>query len=91
MRESAIEKAVCDFARENGCLVVKLASPGDRGKPDRAFFKDGKTMFIEFKRPGGKVTALQYRALKQLREHGFFAMWTDSIEEGEKWVREQLL
>lgn len=91
VRESTIEKAVCDYARANGCIVLKLGSPGQRGQPDRAVFRNGKTILLEFKRPGGKVTSLQYRFLRMFRDNGFFARWTDNIEEGKRWIREQLL
>ncbi len=82
MKESAIEKAVCDHARANGCMVMKLAGPNQKGQPDRMFLKDGKALFLEFKAPGKKPTALQEKWMRQLREQGFHAYVCDNIENG---------
>lgn len=60
MRESAIEKKVCDRARKLGYYVRKFVSPQQRGVPDRLFISPGgKVFFIEFKAPGKKPTPLQ--------------------------------
>ena len=64
--ESSIERSVCKWAKDNGCLVIKQTSPNNRGVPDRLFLRDGKCLFIEFKRPGGKVSALQDKWIKEL-------------------------
>jgi Holliday junction resolvase len=82
MRESTIEKKVCDHARENGCVVMKLAGPNQKGQPDRMFLKHGRVLFIEFKAPGKLPTALQDRWLRQLREQGFKAFACDDVGEG---------
>ena len=72
MRESQIEKAVCVYAKARGWLSIKLAGPGDRGKPDRLFLaKGGRVKFIEFKAPGKKPTLLQADTLDRLWAFGF--------------------
>ena len=82
MKESSIEKAVCDYARKYGAIVMKLSGPNQKGQPDRMFLKNGKVVFIEFKAPGKKPTALQERWIKQLIEQGFYADWCDDVENG---------
>lgn len=82
MRESAIEKAVCDHARKNGCMVMKLAGPNQKGQPDRMFLKNGRVLFLEFKAPGKLPTALQCKWMAQLREQGFHAYACDSVVNG---------
>ena len=82
MRESAIEKKVCDYARRNGCLVLKLAGPNQKGQPDRVFLKNGRVLFIEFKAQGKRPTALQEKWLKDLHWQGFAAICVDSAEKG---------
>jgi hypothetical protein len=42
------------------------------------FLIEGRTLFIEFKRKGGKTTALQDRELRILRENGFAAIVVNS-------------
>lgn len=91
MSESTIEKKVCDYARKNGCVVMKLAGPNQKGQPDRMFLKNGKAMFIEFKAPGKKPTALQERWLRQLREQGFTAVACDCPHDGIETVFSELL
>lgn len=83
MRESHIEKAVCDHARKLGCIVVKLGGPyGNRGIPDRMFLRGGQVCFLELKAGGKTPTALQEKWISKLRENGFFAGWADSVERG---------
>ena len=87
MRESQIERPVCRFARDHGILVLKLAGPGLRGQPDRLFLKDGKSAFVEFKRPGQRPTPLQMKWLEDLCREKFHATWIDDVEKGKEWIR----
>jgi hypothetical protein len=82
MRESTIEKAVCDHARKNGCMVMKLAGPNQKGQPDRMFLKNGRVLFLEFKAPGKKPTALQEKWLRDLWAQQHAAVWVDSVSAG---------
>ena len=82
MRESAIEKRICDHARSKGWLVLKLSGANDRGKPDRLFLRNGQAVFMEIKAPGKSPTALQERWLNSLIDQGFTAVWTDNAEDG---------
>lgn len=69
MRESKIEKAVCDYAKEKGFRVYKWSSPGVRGVPDRLFFhKEAPPFAIEFKAPGGKLNVVQHKHMSVLNE-----------------------
>lgn len=67
MRESKLEKKVCDYAKSKGWLVYKFMSPMNKGVPDRIFIKSGIVVFIEFKAPGKTLTKLQSYIAKQLR------------------------
>jgi hypothetical protein len=66
--ESSVEDDVVCWATNRGWLVRKMQYPGRRGCPDRWFFRDGRLVIIEFKRPG-KHTADPL----QVREHERFA------------------
>jgi Holliday junction resolvase len=70
MLEAQIEAAAVKAAREDGWLVYKFTSPQRRSVPDRIFIKGGRVVFIEFKRPGGKLTSGQEREIEKLRRHG---------------------
>lgn len=50
--ESTIEDLCCDDAKAAGWMVKKISFPGSRGALDRMFIKNGRVVFIEFKRPG---------------------------------------
>ena len=84
--ESQIEKAVCDHARKRGAIVMKLSGMNQKGQPDRMFLHDGKVLFIEFKRPGNKPTALQKKWLSDLSRNGFYVAWTDDVADGRRLV-----
>jgi hypothetical protein len=86
-QESKIEKAVCDYAKAKGCYVRKFKSTNQRGVPDRLFVSpSGHVLFIEFKAPGKKPTALQEREMGEINKRGGRAAWVDSIEQGKAIV-----
>ena len=83
VKESEIEKAVCDYAKGKGCYVRKFSSPAHRGVPDRLFITpDGVVFFIEFKALGKTPTALQYRELTEIAKRGGNAHWADNQKDG---------
>ena len=86
MRESHVEKKVCDFARARGCMVMKLAGPNQKGQPDRMFIKDGKVLFIEFKAPGKHPTGMQSWWLERLSDHEIPATCCDNTDDGKCFV-----
>ena len=86
MRESTIEREVCAYAKTKGCLTLKLSGQNQKGQPDRMFLRNGRVMFIEFKAPGKRPTALQARWLDRLTEHEFHATSCDDIEAGKRLI-----
>ena len=86
MRESTIEQAVCAYAKAKGCLSLKLAGQNQKGQPDRMFLHQGRVLFVEFKAPGKRPTALQARWLDRLAHHTFHAACCDDIEAGKRLI-----
>ena len=86
MRESTIERAVCAYAKSKGCLTLKLSGQNQKGQPDRMFLYYGRVMFIEFKAPGKRPTALQARWLDRLTEHTFASTFCDDIDVGKSFI-----
>ena len=83
MLEKQIEAAVCKYAKEKGFLTYKFSSPNHVGVPDRLFVAPYRQAFwIEFKREGGKATAMQEREAQRLRDCGFEVYLVDSVEDG---------
>ncbi len=87
MKESDIEKAICEFAAAHGILAIKLSGPNDRGKPDRMFLRGGTAAFLEIKATGKRPTALQKKWLSKLDSLGFHASSVDSISEGVRFLK----
>lgn len=79
-KESEIEAAVTRQAKTAGWLSFKWVSPGNRGVPDRLYFKEGKTIMIEFKAPDGRLSALQEAQIKRLRAAGMTVYIIDKVE-----------
>ena len=62
MLERELEAWARDYARKNGCLLLKLSPQYTPGLPDRLLVAPGGLFLIEFKASGGRLSALQ-RAL----------------------------
>ncbi len=93
--ESSVEDDVVAFAENRGWLVRKMVYPGRRGCPDRWFFKGGRVVVIEFKRPGKKVAdPLQAREHRRYAAAGITVHLIDSrdaacmILEGTPYIRD---
>lgn len=80
-KESTVEKKCCDIARADGWKVRKFVSPKRRGACDQFFLKQGRVVFIEFKRPGKEPTELQWDEIRDILAHGGEAYWTDNIRD----------
>lgn len=69
--EKNIEKRFCDRARMLGMLPYKFVSPMQRGVPDRLLIlPTGETVYIEFKRPTGKLSKLQVHQIAKIEKQG---------------------
>lgn len=79
--EVDIEEKVCKWAQENGWLAPKLQWLNQTGWPDRTFIKDGKAVFIEFKKPGGMTSKKQDHWIVQLLSHGMSVGVFDNAKE----------
>jgi hypothetical protein len=87
MLERDIEKKVCDYAKDHGCLAYKFTSPSRAAVPDRLFIgPTGHMWFVEFKREGQKPTPAQEREHHRLREKLVEVWVIDSVESGKEMV-----
>ena len=78
--EKEIEIIVVNRAEKMGFIVLKLNNPWSKGWPDRLFISpQGKHIYIEFKRPGGRVRKLQLKRHKQLRKNRCAVFICDNI------------
>ena len=81
--ESSIErKVVYAAAHDLGVYSAKMGTNVSTGWPDRMFFiPGGRPLFIEFKRPGGKVSPKQQYIHERLRGWGYKVEVHDSTDD----------
>ncbi len=88
-KEKSIERAfVVWVGGFKDWYAWKFSPEGTRGLPDRIILGPGGIVFfIEFKRPGGKVTPLQNHIHGILKDLGFNVYVCDDVAEAKKIVR----
>ena len=82
MIESPIEIFVVDRAESDGWFCRKVKWVGRVSAPDRLFAKDGRLVWMEFKRPGADPRASQAAEIKRMRDAGMEVHVVDSIVDG---------
>lgn len=70
MLEAQLEQKCCSYAKSQDWFVTKFVSPNNAGVPDRILIKDGRVVFVEFKRKGEKPRKLQEFTISLMRQHG---------------------
>lgn len=71
MREQQIQSKKIKELEAEGYYVIKLITTNKNGIPDLIAIPRGSdVLFIEVKKPGGKLSKLQEYRLKELKEHG---------------------
>lgn len=79
MREAALENVLVGEVSSRGGLCLKWVSPGIRGVPDRiVLMPGGRTIYVELKSRGGRLSPPQRRMHTKLRDMGFRVevLWT---------------
>lgn len=82
IRESDVEDSVIAWAENNGWLHRFMSYRGRRGCPDSFFFGYGEIVMMEFKKPGGVLSANQVKEHERLREAGLHVYVVDDREHG---------
>lgn len=78
MTEQQIQSKIIKKLEQDGYFVLKLIKCNKSGIPDLLAVKENNTMFIEVKRPGGKLSELQKVRIKELREKNInVKIWQD--------------
>lgn len=88
MRESEIEKEVCEYAaREYDVIPYKFTSPSRRNVPDRLLVgTGGRYLFIEFKATGKHPSEGQKREMVRLIARNHPVQVVDNICQGKRIV-----
>jgi hypothetical protein len=82
MLEKTVETKTVKRAKKLGWLSYKFQSANNKGVPDRMFIKDGRVIFVEFKRPNEKPRKLQEVVIRDMRKHGAEVYVIDTVEGG---------
>ena len=84
MTEKEIEQYFCKRVRELGGFAYKFRSVAQRGVADRiACLPNGETWFVELKKPGGRLSALQEVFAEQMAatQQNYDVLWSkDSVD-----------
>jgi len=81
MLESHLQRAIIQKLTAEGWLVIKLIKTNTNGIPDLLCHRQGRTAYIEVKRPGYKPTPLQAYRHRQLQEQGISVFIIDNINQ----------
>ncbi len=82
MNEKFIEHKLVEAVKKAGGLAPKFVSPGLNGVPDRLILLPfGRIAFVELKRPGERMRALQVRRKEQLESIGFLVYCIDDVKQ----------
>lgn len=88
MKESEIERHLCEQVHQWGGEVRKLKWINRRGAPDRIVMMQGKTIFVELKAPGEKPKPHQIREHKRLHAMGQKVFVIDTKEQVNDLMKE---
>lgn len=86
MRESYVQKKVCEFAKSLGWEVRRMGTKDD---PDRLFYRHSVVIFIEFKKPLGKRSRGQVDEHNLMKHHTMNIYLIDTIGEGKQIFLDQ--
>ena len=67
MLERVLERRAVNIASAKGWSQVKIMRASRNGWPDRIYHKNGRTVYIEWKQPDGKLSEDQKRIIQELR------------------------
>ena len=75
--------------QKRGGLFYKFVSPGNTGVPDRILItRQGRIVFVELKKKGGRLSAVQKRQAEKLRAHNVDARTVTGWEEAKDLIDE---
>ena len=86
--EKDIESYGVRKMKQADILFYKFVSPSRNGVPDRIAMANGRVVFVELKRPGGKPRGQQIKVHETMRAHGMDVRVIDSKEGIDALIKE---
>ncbi len=77
--ESAIQAAIRSELTARGWMVAKCGAMSLNGWPDLVAIRGGRTVWIEVKRPGGVLSAIQMHRHGEMRKQGAEVYTVDGV------------
>ena len=81
MTEQEIQSKIINYLKSKDWIVFKLMAVSVSGVPDLICHKGGDTVYIEVKRPGGRLSKIQKYRIAQLRKENITVIVTDNLKE----------
>lgn len=89
MLEREIEAALGKAVKAVGGLCWKFVSPGLSGVPDRiVLLADGRTVYVELKKPGEQPRPLQLKRHRELTDRGHQVYVIDTLAGVHTFIQE---
>lgn len=85
--ESEIVAEAHEYAILRGWWTIKVDTPTCDGVPDRLYLRRGVYVWIEWKKPGGPLSAKQKKRIREMREHGATVYVFDNLEDAKAVLR----
>lgn len=87
-KEKTLEQYLKQQVESRGGIYYKFTSPGHNGVPDRIIITDqGDVHFVELKAPGKTPRPLQLKELRRIKATGASAVWFDTKEKADRFIR----
>jgi len=86
MSEQKIQFLITNWLKKEGWLVTKLMMTTTSGIPDILAIRSGKTIFIEVKKPGGRLSKIQKYRIAEIRAQDIPVLVTDNLKELKEWL-----
>ena len=89
IKESSVQTSIIKYLKSEGWFVTKLVSTSTSGIPDLLAIRNGRTIFIEVKRIGGKTSSIQDYRIKELKSYGVEVFIFDNLQDAKRTLNYQ--
>lgn len=87
--EQYIQSQIIKYLESKNWLVFKLMAVSKSGVPDLICHYEGNTLYIEVKKPGGRLSQVQKYRIAQLRERNITVLITDNLGDVKNYIELQ--
>jgi len=86
MTEQQIQAQIIKYLKSEGYFCIKVMACTVSGTPDICAIGNGKTIWVEVKKPGGRLSRIQEHVIAQIRALNHKVYVSDSLKD----LKEQL-